>query len=108
MSEENVFHMEHDEPEHSRRTEEVMRSVRNELAKNRATIVDEVREQAIPEIEAAVKRALEGTSTSGEKGKKRSCKQHVFKNKGNQRRYEKNEEVMEILKRQSTRSEKII
>ena len=77
------------------RTAEVMTAVRNELRNSRETIVTEVTQKALPTIEAAVKRALEGTATrTKEKASKRPYKQHMFKNKGNQRRFEKNEEIM--------------
>ena len=78
-------------------TEDIMKAVRAELSSNRMQIINEVKEQALPELEAAVKRAMEGAGTSGKEKKRTQHRQHAFKNRGNKRRYEKNEDVSEAI-----------
>ena len=77
---------------------EVMEAVRSELRSNKAQIIAEVKEQSLPAIETAVKRALEGAaSIGGSKGKKRQKRQRAFNNRGNERRHDRNEEVIESI-----------
>ena len=106
MTSKNVFHVQHSEANDpavvsastSTRTQDVMAAGRLELDNNRAQLVNEVRQQAIPEIEAAVKRALEGTARTADNAAKRSCRpHHTFRNKGNEKRYEKNAEIIDTI-----------
>ena len=55
----------------------------------------DVQERALPAIEAAVKRAMEGAKSRAPTTKKR--KQHTFKNKGNERRHDANEEILDTI-----------
>ena len=77
-------------------TEIILAAVRRDFAQQRAQIVADVKEQALPEVQAAVKRALSGMSRGKEKAKK-PRKQPEFKNKGNEKRYEANASVMEKI-----------
>ena len=75
---------------------EVMVAVRAELKDSREGIVTDVQERALPAIEAAVKKAMQGIKAKG-KQPKRKRKHTTFKSKGNERRYEDNEEIMETI-----------
>ena len=100
----NVIHAQHEESDGEEMAQgggvmaEVMDAVRSELRSNKAQIIAEVKEQSLPAIETAVKRALEGAaSVGGSKGKKRQKRQRAFNNRGNERRYDRNEEVIESI-----------
>ena len=76
---------------------EVMAAVRQEeLRINREQIVADVQERALPAIEAAVKRAMEGAKSRAPTTKKKR-KQHTFQNKGNERRHDANEEMLNTI-----------
>ena len=75
-------------------TEQVMKAVREELRKNRESMVEEVQQQSLPAIEAAVKRAMEGVGTVNAKSKKKR-KTHIFKSPGNKRRFDDTEDIIE-------------
>ena len=88
----NVFNMEHPESDtdgevrgagqEPNPTMEVMAAVRQELDSNRTQIIDQVKQQALPAIEAAVNRAMKGIATKAStKNKKRSKMQTDFKNR---------------------------
>ena len=101
---EKVIHAVHQESDNEGReddhitdpTAEVMTAVREELKSNKEQIVTEVKEQAYPAIEAAVKRAMEGIKAN-KSNNKRKRKQTIFKNKGNERRRKANEDILETI-----------
>ena len=74
-------------------TAAVIAAVRGEFRSNKFELVEEVRKEVLPSIEAAVKRALGQSSSTDRKRQKRT---HVeFRNKGNQKRFEANEHIIE-------------
>ena len=58
---------------------DIMKAVREELQRNRATLIEEVQQPSLPAVEAAVKRAMEGATSSNADTRKRR-KTHTFKN----------------------------
>ena len=79
----------------SNQTEAVIAAVRGEFRQSKADIVEEVKKDVLPAIEAAVKRAMGQSSSQDKKRQKRHL--HEFKIKGNQKRYHSNEEVIEKI-----------
>ena len=76
-------------------TAAVMSAVRAELQKSRQAIVADVHERTLPAIEAAVKKAM--MSVSGKQKQPKRKRQPVFQKKGNEQRYEANEEILDSI-----------
>ena len=73
---------------------DIMKAVREELQRNRATLIEEVQQPSLPAVEAAVKRAMEG-ATSSNTGTRKRRKTHIFKNAENKRRFEDTEDIID-------------
>ena len=108
MSNENVFEITHcsDGEEQivqgNSPADGIMQAVRSELASSRSQIIEEVHSKTLPSIEAAVKRAFAAYSSQGESSKKRVRRTPQFRSKGNQKRYDDTEEVLEKLESAET------
>ena len=62
---------------------------------NETNVMEGVMQKVMPMIEAGVKRAIQGAARADRRKPKYQRRQHFFKNKGNQKRYEANEDVLE-------------